>query len=142
MKKMIFILLVFTTIIGYMACGKTTSQQKDQATVSTGTIEVYYFHYTRRCATCQAVENVTKEALESNYAKELKDGKIVFTSVNLDEKSSEEIAAKFQVAIQTLLIVRGDQKTDMTETGFKYARTEPDKLKQEIKSLVDQFLKG
>ena len=139
---MIFILLVFTTIIGYMACGKTTSQQKDQATVSTGTIEVYYFHYTRRCATCQAVENVTKEALESNYAKELKDGKIVFTSVNLDEKSSEEIAAKFQVAIQTLLIVRGDQKTDMTETGFKYARTEPDKLKQEIKSLVDQFLKG
>jgi hypothetical protein len=142
MKKTILTFLMITAIVSFIACGKSTSQQKDQSGISAGTVEVYYFHYTRRCATCQAVENVTNETLESYYAKELKDGKVVFKSVNLDEKSSEEIAAKFQVGMQTLLIVKGDQKTDMTDTGFKYARTEPDKLKQEIKSVIDKLFKS
>ena len=142
MKNTVNTLLMLATFISIIACGKSTSQQKDESKVSAGTVEVYYFHYTRRCATCQAVENVTREALESNYAKEIKDGKVVFKSVNLDEKSSEEIAAKYQVGMQTLLIVKGDQKNDMTDTGFKYARTEPDKLKQEIKNVIDKLIKS
>ena len=28
------------------------------------TIEVYYFHYSRRCATCQAVETETLKAIQ------------------------------------------------------------------------------
>ncbi len=142
MKNTVNTLLMIATFISLIACGKSTSQQKDESTVSAGTVEVYYFHYTRRCATCQAVENVTKEALESGYAKEMKEGTVVFKSVNLDEKSSEEIAARYQVGMQTLLIVWGEQKTDITENGFRYARTDPDKLKQEIRSLIDKYLKG
>lgn len=142
MKRTTLTLTMMAIILGIIACGKSTSQQKDVSTVSAGTVEVYYFHYTRRCATCQAVENVTKEAIESNYAKEIKDGKVVFKSVNLDEKSSEAIAAKYQVGMQSLLIIKGDQKNDITENGFKYARSEPEKLKQEIKTVIDKLIKG
>ncbi len=142
MKNTIHFLMTILMFVSFIACGKSTSQQKDLKTGSAGVVEVYYFHNTRRCLTCQAVENVTKEALESSFAAQIKEGTVVFKSLNLEEKSTEEIASKYGVAMQTLLIIKGDQKTDITETGFKYARTEPDKLKQEIKSVIDKYLKG
>ena len=45
-------------------------------------IEVYYFHYSRRCVTCQAVEAVAQDALIDFY-----EGRIALKSVNLDDKT-------------------------------------------------------
>ncbi|HML86494.1 MAG TPA: nitrophenyl compound nitroreductase subunit ArsF family protein, partial [Bacteroidales bacterium] len=55
-------------------------------------VEVYYFHYTRRCATCQAVESEAKKDLDALYPALVKAGTIVFKSINLDEDGSTAIA--------------------------------------------------
>ncbi|NCA77727.1 MAG: hypothetical protein EOM90_15450 [Alphaproteobacteria bacterium] len=104
-------------------------------------VEVYYFHFTRRCTTCNNVEKVTKEAVEQQYADKVKAGEITFRSVNLDEKDGETLGAKLKVEGQTLLIVSGDKRIDITDKGFLYANNSPEKLKAEIKKAIDSLIK-
>jgi hypothetical protein len=109
--------------------------------VSTTKIEVYYFHFTRRCMTCQNVEKVSKNAVETLYAEKVKSGQVSFQSINLDEKTGEAIGAKYKIEGQTLIVIAGDKRVDLTDKGFLYANDSPDKLKAEIKKAVDGFLK-
>lgn len=99
------------------------------------TIEVYYFHYTHRCITCNTVEEVSKQALKEYYG-----DKLVLVSVNLDEKESEAKAKQLKIEGQTLLIVKGDKTFDLTNDAFMNARSKPDKLKALIKSTIDPLL--
>jgi len=130
MKKTILFYLAFFMVSGVFA-GNPAAKK----------IEVYYFHFTRRCMTCNNVEKVSKEAVEQQYAEKVKTGEIAFKSVNLDEKEGEAIGAKLKVEGQTLLIVSGDKRVDLTDKGFLYANNSPDKLKTEIKKAVDEMLK-
>lgn len=105
-------------------------------------IEVYYFHYSRRCITCNSVESISKQAIAEIYPKQFKKGEITFKSVNLDEKTSEAIAKKCKTEGQALLIISGSNRFDLTDKGFMYARNSPKKLKAEIKKTIDQILQG
>ncbi len=109
--------------------------------VPTIKVEVYYFHFTRRCMTCQNVENVSKKAVETLYPEKVKKGEISFQSINLDEKAGEAIGAKYKIEGQTLVIICGDKRVDLTEKGFLYANNNPEKLQAEIKKTVDSLLK-
>jgi len=104
-------------------------------------VEVYYFHYTRRCVTCQAVEAESQEIISTLYPKEMKEGKIEFIGVNLDEKNSKTIARKCKAEGQSLLVISGNKRIDLTEEGFMYAKTKPEKLKAELKKVIDPLLK-
>lgn len=104
-------------------------------------VEVYYFHYTRRCVTCQAVEAESQKIISTLYAKEMKEGKIKFIGVNLDEKNSKAIAGKCKAEGQALLVISGSKRIDLTEEGFMYAKTKPEKLKAELKKVIDPLLK-
>jgi len=42
---------------------------------STKKIEVYYFHFTRRCMTCTNVEKASNEAVDHQYAEKVKPAK-------------------------------------------------------------------
>ncbi len=104
-------------------------------------VEVYYFHYTRRCVTCQAVEAESQKIISTLYPKEMKEGKIEFIGVNLDEKNSKTIARKCKAEGQSLLVISGNKRIDLTEEGFMYAKTKPEKLKAELKKVIDPLLK-
>ena len=104
------------------------------------TIDVYYFHFTKRCLTCNAVESETINALKKYYAEELEAGKISFTSMNLDKKVGKDAADKLKVSGQSLLIVKGDTKIDLTSQGFMQARSNPEKLHEIIKSKIDDLM--
>ena len=103
-------------------------------------VKVYYFHNTRRCMTCNAVEKVTKEALKTQFTEELKDGIITFESLNIEEEEGKIAAKKLEVSGQALLFVSGDKKTDLTTAGFMNAVTKPEKLKAKIKDTVNSML--
>jgi len=97
-------------------------------------VKAYYFHNTRRCVTCKAVEDVAYNAL-----KELSSGKILLKSVNLEDKASKDLVNKLEVKGQALMIVKGDKKIDLTTDGFLYARTDPDKFIQKISEAVESL---
>lgn len=99
-------------------------------------LELYYFHFSRRCATCIAVEEKSKEALQVLYPEKVEQGVYVFRAVNLDEEENEALAEKLGVTGQTLLLVKGGKKEDITSAGFMYARTNPEKLQEEIARAV------
>jgi len=130
MKKTILFFAALFMVSGIFAGNPATKK-----------IEVYYFHFTRRCMTCNNVEKVSKEAVELQYAEKVKSGEITFQSINLDEKEGEAIGAKLKVEGQTLLIVSGDKQVNLTDKGFLYANSSPDKLKAEIKKAIDNLIK-
>lgn len=103
-------------------------------------IEAYYFHFTARCTTCKTIEAKAKENLETLYPNQVKQGLITFQSVNLDEAASKPLAEKLGVTGQTLLLVKGDQKINLTNEGFMYAVAKPEKFKEIINEKVDGLL--
>jgi hypothetical protein len=87
------------------------------------------------------VENVSRKAVEALYPEKVKSGQVSFRSVNLDEKAGEAIGAKYKIEGQTLIVIAGDKRVDLTDKGFLYANDSPDKLKAEIKKAVDGLMK-
>jgi hypothetical protein len=75
------------------------------------------------------------------YPAQVKKGEIIFQSVNLDEKAGEALGAKYKIEGQTLIVISGDKRKDLTEKGFLYANNSPDKLTAEIKKAIDGLLK-
>ena len=135
------IILVLLILPLFLSCSAQSTENKDQqASVKSEGINVYYFHFTRRCATCNAVEEQTNKILIELYADQVESKNIVFKSLNLEENDSKEIAEKLGVSGQALLFVKGDQKIDLTTDGFMNARSNPEKLKEKIKETVDGLL--
>lgn len=96
----------------------------------------YYFHATRRCATCQAVEKVSKEYIEANYK-----GEVSFISINREEEENKELVEKYKISGQTLLIVFDDKVVNLTNEAFMNARSNPEKLEEIIKTTIEDHLK-
>lgn len=136
MNSVKVILLTVFAIAMYIS-GVAQNQQKTNTTIISEApdVEVYYFHYTRRCATCNAVEDVAKAAINELYAE-----KVSFASINLDEKKGEAIGQKLKVSGQTLLIVAGATKINITNEAFMNARSKPEKLKALIKEKIDPLI--
>jgi hypothetical protein len=65
---------------------------------------------------------------------------MTFQSLNLEEASNKTIAEKLGVSGQTLLIVKGDRKINLTNEGFMYAVVKPEKFKEIINEKVDGLM--
>lgn len=114
------------------SCAETScDDDSDVAVASNAKNMVYYFHYTKRCATCNAIEKATKEVVAN-----LKD-KVGFKSINLDEDSSKKLAEKYKVNGSTLLVVKEDAKKNLTNIAFLHARKSPDKYKTKLKEALN-----
>lgn len=139
MKQIINMMVALMLLTGSVLAVETSFN--GAPAVSSKKVEVLYFHFTRRCTTCNNVEKVTRETLLKQYPEQSKNGQITFTSVNLDEKEGEAIGAKHKVEGQALLFVSGDKRVDLTDKAFLYANSGQEKLKAEIRKVVDNMLK-
>lgn len=128
MKKLFICSVVFLLMSSLTAIAQTSKKEVTTAT----RIEAYYFHNTSRCVTCRTVEAEAKADLESLYGSQ-----VTFKALNLEDDATKAIAKKLDVSGQTLLIVKGDKKLNLTNEGFMYARTNPVKFKSIIKEKVD-----
>ena len=136
MKTMQFLIVVVTAFSMNFSCmAQADNNEKNTQVSKTDEIEVFYFHYTRRCVTCKAVEDVSKEAITELYG-EL----ISFAGYNLDEQEGKDKGQDLGISGQTLLIVSGDTKINITNEGFMYARSNPEKLKQIISEKINPLL--
>lgn len=136
MKKSISITILAVIIASFFSVNSQTAKAT-KAVSKVSKVEVFYFHYSRRCVTCQAVETETKKSIWALYPLQAKKGLITFTSINLDEKSSESIAAKCKAEGQSLLITSSNKRVDLTDKAFMYAKSNPIKLKAELKKTID-----
>ena len=136
--RFIFALLL---MVPFFACTAQPSKKEvKESANNSDKIEAYYFHFTARCVTCKTIEAKAKENLETLYPNQFKQGLITFQSLNLEEASAKAIADKLGVSGQTLLIVKGDKKINLTNEGFMYAVVKPEKFKEIINEKVDGLL--
>jgi len=134
-----------------ISCNQTSKTETKSATTdSTKTsanqkLQIYYFHLTNRCVTCNSIEANVKSLLETNFKKEMESGEISFQSINIEEKENYEIAEKYQTANASLFltrVVKGSEKTiDLTTEAFSYSKNEADKFKSIVKDSVNVLIK-
>lgn len=133
--KRIQLLPIFIVFMLASCSGPAPVKETTQAYTTDGKVEVYYFHFSRRCETCQAVESVSRQAVQDLYGE-----KVLFADVNLEDSTGAEKGKIMGVSGQSLLVVSGSSKIDITSAGFLYARENPEKLKATIREKADSLL--
>ncbi len=139
MKKFLLTSFVLITLIA-VSCNAQTNPKPALTVSNDNDVEVYYFHMTTRCVTCKTVEAEARKNVEMLYPDQVKNGKITFTALNLEEATGKAMGERLGVNSQTLLIVKGDQKINITNEGFLYAVSQPQKFTEVMKSKIDPLL--
>lgn len=137
-------ILVFSTTL--VSCNGQSKSKTTETSPSISKIEVIDFHSTHRCITCKAIEANTKYTLETYFTKEVKNDKITFQVINVDDKENEKIAESFEASGTALflnVIKDGKEKhIDLTEFAFMngnekevFANALKLKIENELKTL-------
>jgi hypothetical protein len=124
--------LFFAVLVCFSVSNRASAQVEKEKNAN---VEMYYFHFNTRCETCRAVESEAKLGVQLLFGDEVK-----FASVNLDEKSGEAKGKELGVNSQMLLIVKGKKKINLTNEGFLYAQTNPDKFRKIIEEKIKPLL--
>lgn len=142
MKRIASILSVFLFVLVSSSCGEVSGKSESvSVSAKDKKVDVYYFHFTRRCVTCVAVENESKKAIEELYADKIKTGEVTFHEVNLDLEEGKKIAQELNRNGQGLIVVSEESIVDLTQQGFMFAMRNPEKLRDALKQAVDNFLR-
>ena len=107
-------------------------------------VEVLYFHPRFRCVSCNAVEKYAKEVTRDEFAKEIKDGKLVFKSLEIDDPKNKKLIDELGVTGSSLYVVAsGDGKREHSEIKSVWLNwNNPEKCKDIITSELNSVLYG
>ena len=78
-----------------------------EANAIPGKVAVYYFHYNRRCATCNRLEELARKVIGNRFVDELNDGSLIFKSVNVEDEGNGHFETDYGFTVQSLIIVDG-----------------------------------
>ncbi len=131
--------LSLSLILGFIFCSMLMAQNPVQK------LDVLYFHATRRCPTCMAIEENTKKTLDTYFSAQLKNGSVKFTIINVDDSKNKAIAEKYEATGSALFLTKTmggkESKDDLTEFAFANARNNPDKFISGLKDKINLLLK-
>jgi hypothetical protein len=106
-------------------------------------IILYYFHMTVRCETCVKIENLTLEAVNEAFEKELRTGTIETKVINIDEDSNSHFDKDYKLHSQSVIIsdVRGfnEKRWKNLEKIWDYVSDE-EKFKEYIVNEITTYL--
>jgi hypothetical protein len=140
MKSIAKHLTMLMALMLIMEAGAVMAQSRKKKDMEEKTVEAIYFHNTRRCGWCVNLQKSSQEALEELYAVELKNGKVNFSSVNLQQPEGAELAKRYQINSVSFVVISGDESTNLTQAGLM-GRRDPEIFKKAIKEAVDAYLK-
>jgi hypothetical protein len=69
-------------------------------------VVAYYFHTTFRCASCKKIEAYSREAIESGFSKELKDGTLEWRVINVEERGNRHYIDDYRLFSKSLILVK------------------------------------
>jgi hypothetical protein len=123
--------IIILVILGSLS---NVNARQEEGVYFNDDIMVYYFHATRRCATCEAVEAVARKTVKEYYGDEVK-----FIVINREEEKNKALVEKFKISGQTLLVVKDEKIENLTNLAFMNAMKKPEKVKDAIISAVDSM---
>ncbi len=140
MKKLFILALsvaAFMTSCGAQPEGQSSAETRTatEMKIEEGTVQVLYFHTKQRCITCRAIEEQTIAAL-----KELNNKSVKLRIVDVSSEEGEPIADKYKVMFSSLFLDNGKSAEDLTKMAFRYARTDADTFKKNLKEEIAKKL--
>ncbi len=87
------------------AATKSKTKVKKPA-VPANRVVVMYFHRTQRCPTCRKMGSYSEQAVESGFAKLLKQHKVEFYLIDFQDKKNARIAQGYQVKGPSLIVAK------------------------------------
>jgi len=139
MKKFVlpFAVLTFFGAI-FFSTPSMAQDKKEQDTK----VDVYYFHATKRCPTCEAIEKETKKTLNGTYADQMESGIVKLHVLNLDEKENKELVEKYEIYGSSLILVpaSGGEVVNLTTKAFMYANDQPFAFRKELREKLNGLL--
>lgn len=106
-------------------------------------VVVYYFHWTQRCPTCLKIEKMAHEVVTSEFASALRSGNLSWMSINVDEPSNAHFVGEFQLAFQSLVVVKNNESGTVRwanlEKVWEYVGNEA-VFRDYVRNEVDSFL--
>lgn len=73
----------------------------------------YYLHYTRRCATCNKIEELANRVVTERFAEELNDGRLIWKSLNVEDPGNEHFEEDFGMISQSFVLVDAREGRNM-----------------------------
>lgn len=67
-------------------------------------LTVTYFLTNSRCDSCYRIEAWTRAAVEAGFARELKTGRVVFRTVNIEEKANIHFGDDYQLLTKSVIV--------------------------------------
>lgn len=140
-----FLLLSTFILLLFNSCQAQEDRTKTMATNEQGKrIEVIDFHTTHRCKTCLKIEDNTKKLLQSQFGQEMKEGRIKFFTVNIDEEKNAALAERFEAAGTSLFlnVVRNGKEHHIDLTNWAFMKAfEEEEFASELKQKIVEQLK-
>ena len=103
----------------------------------------YYFHGTNRCTTCRTIERYSKEAIDRYFAQELKNGKLDFKPINVDEPENRHYIQDYQLYTRSLVLALYNDnillKWKSLSEVWSYV-SDKEKFYQYVKDETERFL--
>ena len=132
--------LFITVLFSFLALG-----QNGEVKSKKSQLDIYYFHRTDRCATCMSIEENTKNALDTFFADEVKEGTISFKSINFEGESDKEIIEKYEANGPSLFLtkVKKTKETtkNLTDFALENSRYNPEKFKIGLRDKINELLR-
>jgi len=92
---------------------QTTEVSTQPEAASPAKVIAYYFHGNYRCPTCRKIEAFTREAIDTGFADDVKNGRVELKVVNVEEPGNEHFVQDYQLANRSVVVARyegGNQK--------------------------------
>ena len=143
------VIISIFAILLLASCGQSTKKETtilntNSEKQTTEKLHVYYFYGTRRCPTCNAVEENLKKLIAEKFATQIKDGSLAVSYLNWEESANEALVEKFEIYSSSLILVKyidgKEEAKDLTEFAFSYARKQPDFFRNSMQDSIQKML--
>ena len=68
-------------------------------------VRVYYFHGNARCVSCRKIEALAGESVRAAFADEMKQGKVEWLVVNVEEPANKHFIQDYKLYTKSLVVV-------------------------------------
>ncbi len=122
MKYLKFLSFLFLLI--FTACQGQDNSKTISTTDTATKIEVIDFYGTHRCVTCEAIEANAKYTIENFFQEAVKEGKVEFKTVNVDDEKNYDMAERFEATGTALFInvIKDGKEQHIDLTNFAFAK--------------------
>jgi len=141
------ILVLMIPACGYGTTWNSASGQNARISIApqdVEKVEIFYFHPRFRCVSCNNVEKFAKEVTQTDFKREMNDGKLEFKSLEIDDPKNKDLVRELGVTGSSLyVVVNGGGKREHREIKNVWLHwNNPEKCKEIISTEIEAAFTG